>query len=151
MRWVTRTGVRMDRAAMIWLIRREIDPSAEITLLPEAEVMEFAEEQQATPFHHPQAPLRNTGLRTGFDALITHYQLADPVLAVMALAMRGAETQDRTITPWSSGLRAIGNGLRSLHADDEVFIAAMATVLDGLYQFCADQLAPADPPAKQAR
>jgi hypothetical protein len=141
----------MDRAAMIWLIRREIDPSAEFTLLPEAEVMAFAEEQQATPFHHPQAPLRNTGLRTGFDSLITHYQLADPVLAVMALAMRGAETQDRTITPWSSGLRAIGNGLRSLHAEDEAFIAAMATVLDGLYQFCADQLAPAEPPAKSTR
>src|SRR6478735_6641177 len=151
MRWVTRTGVRMDRAAMIWLIRREIDPSAEITLLPEAEVMEFAEEQQATPFHHPQAPLRNTGLRTGFDALITHYQLANPVLAVMALAMRGAETQDRTITPWSSGLRAIGNGLRSLHAEDEVFITAMGTVLDGLYQFCADQLAPVEMPVKTTR
>ena len=148
MRWVTRTGVRMDRAAMVWLIRREIDPAAEISLLPEAEVMAFAEEQGATPFHHPQAELRNTGLRTGFDSLITHYELRDPMLAVMALAMRGAETQDRTITPWSTGLRAIGNGLRSLHKDDQAFIDAMAVVLDGLYQFCADQLAPAEKPTR---
>ena len=30
MKWVTRSNVRMDRAAMVWLIRKEIDPEAEI-------------------------------------------------------------------------------------------------------------------------
>jgi len=145
MKWVTRTGVRMDRAAMIWLIRRSIDPEAEITFLPEGEVLEFAAETGATPFHHPKAELRNTGLRTGFDNLPTHYGLTDPVLAVMALIHRGAETNDRTLTQWSAGLRAIGTGLRQLHANDALFVAEIGRVLDGLYRFCQDVLAPAAP------
>jgi hypothetical protein len=148
MKWVTRTGVRMDRAAMVWLIRNVIDPEAEILYLPEGEVMEYAEESGATPFHHPKADLRNTGFRTGFDALIMHEQLTDPALAIMQMALRGAETTDRTLTPWSTGLRAIGLGLRSLHEDDQAFVDAMATVLDGLYRFCQDQLAPVDKPTK---
>lgn len=145
MRWVTRAGARMDRAAMIWLIRRMIDPEAEIAFLPESRVMAEAEATGAMPFHHPQAELKNTGFRTGFDALVTHYRLTDPALAVMALALRGAETTDRQLTPWSVGLRAIGSGIRALHTDDEAFVAAMASVFDGLYRFCQDLLAPVAP------
>jgi DNA-binding XRE family transcriptional regulator len=148
-KWVTRAGVRMDRAAMVWLIKNAIDPSAEITILPEAEVMEYARETGATPFHHPQAELRHTGARTGFDALRTHYELADPALAVMSLILRGAETNDRSLTQWSPGFWAIGSGLRQLIDDDELFIAQMAPILDGLYRFCQEQLSPVAKPARQ--
>jgi hypothetical protein len=140
----------MDRASMIWLIRRMIDPEAEIAFLPDSQVMADAEATGATPFHHPQAELRHTGFRTGFDALISHYQLTDPALAVMALALRGAETTDRQLTPWSVGLRAIGSGIRALHTDDEAYVAAMAPVLDGLYRFCQDLLAPVATPERQS-
>ena len=148
MEWITRTGVRLDRAAMIWLIRREIDPAATITFLPEAEVMAAAGAREATPFHHPQAELRNTGLRTGFDALLYRYGLTDPALTAMALALRGAETNDRQLTPWSTGLRAIAQGLRAHHADDATFVAAAGTVLDGLYAFCREITSPAEKPAR---
>lgn len=148
MQWVTRAGARLDRAAMVWLIRRSIDQEAEIVFLPDAEVVDYAERTGATPFHHPQAELRNTGLRTGFDSLLTHYQLADPALAVLALIVRGAETTDRGLTPWSVGFRAIGSGLRQLHEEDDAFVADVGRVLDGLYRFCQDLLAPAAPPAR---
>ena len=151
MQWVTRTGVRMDRAAMVWLIRHAIDPQAEIVLLPEGEVMEYAAETGATPFHHPKAELRNTGVRTGFDALRTHYDLQDPALGFLALIIRGAETNDRGLTQWSPGFWAIGSGLRQLTADDEAFIDQIGVVLDGLYRFCQDQLAPATRPTAERR
>jgi DNA-binding XRE family transcriptional regulator len=151
MKWVTRAGVRMDRAAMAWLIRTKIDPEAEITILPEAEVMEYAEETGATPFHHPKAELRHTGTRTGFDALRVHFDLQDPALGLMALILRGAETNDRSLTQWSPGFAAIGSGLRNLADDDETFIANMALVLDGLYRFCHDQLAPVARPTAERR
>lgn len=149
-KWVTRSGARLDRASMIWLIRRHIDPQAKIVFLPDGEVMAYAAEHGATPFHHPQATLKNTGLRTGFDALIAEYNLADPALTVLQLALRGAETQDRTLTPWSVGLRAIGQGLRSLHAEDAAFVAEVGRVLDGLYRFCEDLVGPAAAPAAKA-
>src|SRR3954468_13004737 len=118
MRWVTRAGARLDRASMIWLIRRRIDPDAEIVFLPDSEVMAYAEAHGATPFHHPGAELRNTGLRTGVDSMIAKHNLADPALTALALIIRGAETQDRQLTPWSQGLRAIGSGLRAIHEND---------------------------------
>jgi hypothetical protein len=151
MKWVTRAGVRMDRAAMAWLIRTKIDPAAEISILPEAEVMEYAAETGATPFHHPKAELRHTGTRTGFDALRVHFDLQDPALGLMALILRGAETNDRSLTQWSPGFAAIGSGLRNLTGDDETFIANMALVLDGLYRFCQDQLAPVARPTAERR
>ncbi|HEV2529937.1 MAG TPA: chromate resistance protein ChrB domain-containing protein [Thermomicrobiales bacterium] len=148
MEWITRTGARLDRAAMIWLIRNHIDPDATFSFLPEAEVIDAAGERGATPFHHPQAELRNTGLRTGFDSLIYRYELTDPALTTMALALRGAETNDRQITPWSTGLRAIATGLRSSLEDDERFVAAAGTVLDGLYAFCRELTSPAASPSR---
>lgn len=151
MKWVTRAGVRMDRAAMIWLIRKTIDGEAEIAILPESEVLEYAHETGATPFHHPKAELRHMGTRTGFDALRTHYDLHDPALGLMSMILRGAETNDKSLTQWSSGFAAIGSGLRNLTDDDETFIAQMGVILDGLYRFCQDQLAPTAKPAGPAR
>ena len=148
MKWVTRSGVRMDRAAMVWLIKQQVDPAAEIVILPEAEVLEYAAETGATPFHHPKAELRNTGVRTGFDAVRTRYELNDPALALLALIIRGAETNDRGLTQWSPGFWAIGSGLRQLTDDDETFIANMSLLLDGLYRFCQDQLAPVQRPGR---
>lgn len=140
MEWVTRQGVRLDRAAMIWLIRREIDPEATFTFLTEGEVMAHAEATGATPFHHPKTELRHAGSRTGFDALRVRYNLTDPALAVMALIHRGAETSDKGLTQWSPGLAAVANGIRNVAATDDEFIAMITPVLDGLYRFCQDQL-----------
>lgn len=151
MEWVTRANVRVDRAAMIWLIRKSVDPEATVRMLPEGEVMAYAEQAGATPFHHPQAAMRNTGVRTGFDAVITQHGLQDPALAMMALILRGAETADRNLTQWSPGLKAIGDGLRRLAPDDESFIAAMAPVLDALYAFSQELLAPVAKPAPSGR
>ena len=149
MKWVTRSGVRMDRAAMVWLIKKAVDPEAEIVILPESEVMEYAEETGATPFHHPKAELRNTGVRTGFDAVRTHYELNDPALAILAMIIRGAETNDRGLTQWSPGFWAIGSGLRQQIQDDAEYVAAVGVILDGLYRFCQDQLSPVAKPARQ--
>jgi hypothetical protein len=136
---------------MIWLIRKEIDPEAEIVLLPEGEVIEYAAESGATPFHHPQAELRNTGFRTGFDALCFAHELNDPALGLMALVIRGAETNDRTLTQWSPGFRAIGAGLRERAASDEEFIDSMRVLLDGLYAFCQEQFQPVSKQAAPRR
>ena len=149
MEWVTRQGVRLDRAAMIWLIKKYIDPQATITILPEAEVMPHAERTDATPFHHPKAELRHQGTRTGFDALRVRYELNDPVLALMAMIHRGAETSDKHLTQWSPGIDAIANGVRKCAQTDAEYLAAIMPLLDGLYQFCQGQLT--NPGSRAAR
>lgn len=141
MQWVTRVGVRLDRAAMIWMIRKFIDPQAEIALLPENLVMAHAEGHGATPFHHPQAALRHQGSRTGFDGLRVAYEITDPAIALMTMVLRGAETSDKALTQWSPGIAAITSGMRKVAESDEAFLTAIMPVLDGLYQWCQDQLA----------
>lgn len=139
MRWVTRAGARMDRASMIWAIRRRIDPDAEIVFLPDGEVLAYAAANGATPFHHPGAELRHTGLRTGFDAVCAKYDLlTDPAMTALAMILRGAETQERMLTQWSHGVRAVASGMRALYEDDMAFVDAMAPLLDGLYRFCQE-------------
>ena len=125
-----------------------LSPAAEIAILPEAEVMEYAEETGATPFHHPKAELRHLGTRTGFDAVRTTYELNDPALGLLALIIRGAETNDRSLTQWSPGFWAIGSGLRLQIEDDMEYVAAVGALLDGLYRFCQDQLSPVAKPAR---
>lgn len=141
MQWVTRQGVRLDRASMIWMIRTYIDPAAEIAILPENEVMAYAEQHGATPFHHPQAALRHQGSRTGFDGLRVAYEITDPAIALMAMVLRGAETSDKTLTQWSPGLAAVAGGMRKVAQTDEEYLAAITPVIAGLYQWCQDQLA----------
>lgn len=141
MQWVTRAGVRLDRASMIWTIRKYIDPQAEIAILPEGEVMPYAEQHGATPFHHPQAALRHQGSRTGFDSLRVHYELTDPALALMSMVLRGAETSDKGLTQWSPGIAAVAGGMRNVAETDEAYLAAITPLLDGLYRWAQDQLA----------
>ena len=141
MQWVTRQGVRLDRAAMIWMIRTFIDPQAAIAILPENEVMAHAEQHGATPFHHPQAALRHQGSRTGFDGLRVAYEITDPAIALMAMVLRGAETSDKALTQWSPGLAAVTSGMRKVAQSDDAYLAAVMPLLDGLYQWCQDQLA----------
>lgn len=141
MQWVTRQGVRLDRASMIWMLRKFIDPQAEIAILPESEVMAYAEQHGATPFHHPQAAIRHQGSRTGFDGLRVAYNVTDPAIALMSIVLRGAETSDKNLTQWSPGLAAVTSGMRKLAQSDDAYLAAVTPLLDGLYQWCQDQLA----------
>ena len=50
MRWITRERPKIDRLACPWLIKRFIDPAAEIIYVPFAEVVQKATELNATPF-----------------------------------------------------------------------------------------------------
>lgn len=142
MEYVTRTGASFDRAAMIWLLRRFIDPDATITLLPARKVMEYAAHHGALPFHHSKAALRHRGATTGFDDFTRHFMLTDPALGLMALVLRGIETSDKQLTPWSPGIAAISAGMRAQAETDNEYLAAAMLVLDWLYRWCEDQLAP---------
>lgn len=141
MEYATRTGASFDRAAMIWLLRRFIDPQAKITMLPAGEVIAYAAEHDAIPFHHPKAELRHKGTTTGFDAFRLHFQVNDPAVALMALVLRGVETSDKRLTPWSPGIAAMVAGMRRQAATDQEYLAAATLICDWLYSWCQTQLA----------
>ena len=141
MKWVTRERARVDRIACPWLIQRFIDPGAEFLFVPEAEVMETAQREGATPFDVPGVELGHHGDHCSFDAFLEKYRLEDPALRALALIVRGADTEARDIAREAWGLYAVASGFRLVSRDDHENMARQFPVYDALYAYCRDRLA----------
>ncbi len=141
MKWVTRARPQVDRIACPWLIKRFVDPEAEFLYAPRDEVMAVAQREGATPFDIPDVELGHHGDECSFDAIVARYGLAanDPAMAHLARIVRGADTQQRDLTPESRGLLAIAQGFSAVYQDDHAQLAAEIPVYDALYAWCRTQ------------
>ena len=74
MKWVTRPP-KTDRIACPWLIRRFIDPDAEILYVPTDQVLAVAEADGAHGFDTPGAEFDHRGNKCTFEVLIDDYDL----------------------------------------------------------------------------
>jgi hypothetical protein len=141
MKWVTRAKARVDRIACPWLIHRFVDQEAEFLFVPDAEVMATAAREGATPYDVPGVELGHHGERCSFDAFIDKYGLTDPALRVLALIVRGADTDARDITKEAWGLYAVASGFREISRDDFENMERQFPVYDALYAYCRSGLA----------
>ena len=141
MKWVTRERPKVDRVACPWLIKRFVDPEAEFLYVPADQVQAVAAREDATPFDVPGVELGHRGQECSFDAIVRRYDLArdNPAMARLARIVRGADTDQRDLTPESPGLVAIAHGFSALHADDHAQLAAELPVYDALYAWCQQQ------------
>jgi protein-tyrosine-phosphatase len=139
MKWVTRERARVDRIACPWLIARFVDPKPEFLFVPSDKVREVAKRESAVPYDIPDVELGHHGPRCSFDAFIERYELADPALAALAPIVRGADTDDRRLTPESAGLYAAATGFQATSRDDFDNMARQFPMYDALYAFCRAQ------------
>jgi len=142
-KWITREHPRVDRVACPWLIERWVDPSAEFLYVPADRVVEEAERLGATPFDVNGVELGHHGPECSFDAFVRQYGLdRDPALVYMAKVIRGADTDDKDLTPESRGLEALLEGVRATHyPNDQAQRQASIPILDALYAFCRTKVA----------
>ena len=142
MRWVTRKGVRFDRTACAWFIKRFLDKDAEFGFLTEEE-MPAAIAAGAEAFHNYAWTGRREDLpqeRINFPALIAKYgyDTKDPALPIMADNVRKAErsgfardgSEDYSLWAIANGISAMVNG------DDAAITERMMPVYDALYAYC---------------
>src|SRR5688572_33114304 len=113
MKWITREQARVDRIACPWLISRFIDPKPEFLFVPAREVIATATREAAIPYDVPDVELGHRGRLCSFDAFLDRYELVDPALATLARIIRGADTDDRRLTPESAGLYAAATGFQA--------------------------------------
>src|SRR2546426_6256561 len=139
MRWITRERARVDRIACPWLISRFVDPKPEFLFVPASQVVDAARREGAIPYDIPDVELGHHGPRCSFDAFIDRYELADPALAMLARIVRGADTDDRGLTPESAGLYAAATGFQATSRDDFDNMARQFPLYDALYAFCRTQ------------
>src|SRR5215208_6431974 len=99
MKWVTREHPHTDRIACPWLIRKFIDPDAEIVYVPRDEVLAYAEREGAISFDAPGAKFTHRDGLCSFEVLIEDHGIEDAALRLMARIVHGADvTEDRAIT-----------------------------------------------------
>jgi hypothetical protein len=137
MKWVTRARPKIDRLACPWLIRRFIDPEAEIRYVPPGEVLAVAEREGAVPFDVPGVELTHSGPLCSFDAFLAKFHLEDETLARMAEIVRAADTDTLEKSAQAPGLLAISLGLGTNIKDDQELLSAALPLYDALYTWCA--------------
>ena len=142
MKWVTREHPKTDRIACPWLIRRFIDPDAEIVYVPSDEVIVYAAREGATSFDAPGATYTHRDGKCSFETLVEEFRIDDPAVALMATVVHGADVaEDRDITPESAGLLAIADGFALLGIDDQRQLELELPVYDALYAWARQQVA----------
>jgi len=148
MKWVTRERARVDRIACPWLISRFIDPKPEFLFVPASRVMGTAAHEGAIPYDVPGVELGHQGPRCSFDAFIARYELTDAALARLAMIVRGADTDERGLTPESAGLYAAATGFQAISRDDADNMARQFPMYDALYEY-ARRETPEVPPSSR--
>ena len=143
MKWVTREHPHTDRIACPWLIRRFIDPDAEIVYVPRDEVLEFARREGAISFDAPDAKFTHRDGLCSFEVLVDEYKLGgDPALALVAKVVHGADVSgDADATPQSRGLEAIARGFMDLGVGDQEQLRLELPVYDALYAWAKREVA----------
>ena len=132
MKWATRKGIHIDRAASAWLIRRNIDEHARFVFVADpADVP-----ADATAFDIPGAELSHHGGDCSFETILRRYDLTDPVLWRIAAIVHEADLDDgRYDAPEAPGLDVVLRGLSMIHGDDEI-LRLTAPIFNGLYHYC---------------
>ena len=129
-RWATRAGVHVDRAACAWLVRRFVDPEAEFVFVDDADEVEA----DATPFDMRGVDLSHHGGDCTFETMLRRFELDDPVLWDVARIVHEADlADDRFDAPEAAGLDVVCRGLSMVLDDDEV-VAVTGAMFDGLYE-----------------
>jgi len=132
MKWATRQGIHIDRAACAWLIRRHIDHEAHFVFVSDpADVP-----ADATAFDIGGVELSHRAGDCSFETILRRYDLTDPVLWRIASIVHEADLDDgRYNAPEAPGLDIVLRGLAMIDSDDEI-LQLTGPVFNGLYEYC---------------
>jgi len=136
MKWVTRKRIHVNRTATGWLIRRFLDPQAEILFVEPQEVARVQGREDATGFDAPGAtyPHKDERGRCSFEQLVAERLDRDRALARLASIVHGADFPEEIgITPESAGLWAISQGFTDVGKDDADILERASFLYDSLY------------------
>lgn len=139
MQWVTRARPKTDRIACPWLIRRLIDPQAEIRYVPADQVLDTARKVGGYSFDAPGATYTHRDGKCTFEVLVDHFQLSgDLALARLARIVHAADIAGALDSDplGPELLLAIGEGGLAVEADDQRLLERGMFVYDALYAWC---------------
>ncbi len=130
--WVTRTGIKVDRMASAWLIRRFIDPEARFKFVP---ARGYRPEPGELRFDMFDAEYTHEGARCTFETLVARFGLGDPGLRDLGEIVHDVDCKDdRFGRAEAAGVAALVDGLVAAHPDDAARLARATDLFEGLYR-----------------
>ncbi len=129
--WVTRTGIKVDRMASAWLIRKFIDPEARFKFVP---AKGYRPEERELRFDMFEAEFTHEGDLCTFEVLVRRFGLADPALRAIAEIVHDIDLKDAKYgREEAPGVGQLVAGIAAAHPDDEARLARGAALFDDLY------------------
>ncbi len=129
--WVTRTGIKVDRMASAWLIRKFVDPEARFKFVP---AKGYRPEQGELRFDMFEAEFTHEGERCTFEVLVRRFGLDDPALRAIAEIVHDVDVKDAKYgREEAPGIGQLVAGIAAAHAEDEARLARGAALFEDLY------------------
>lgn len=127
-RWVTRPHPHVDRLACAWLIRRFVDPGAEIRYAEKAGEDEVSFDMKGADFGH-------RGNRCTFETMLASFGLeGDPALAALAQIVHEIDLRDASTRPEVPGVDAVLRGWSTAGWTDADLERHGTALFEGLYR-----------------
>src|SRR6266540_3008799 len=123
--WVTRAGIKVDRMASAWLIRKFIDPQARFKFVP---AKGYEPQKGELRFDMFEAEFTHEGDLCTFEVLLRHFDIKDAALRQIAEIVHDIDLKDafrlhaegRSLPPGVLGVRAPAGGFHIKAADLEL-------------------------------
>jgi hypothetical protein len=127
---VTREGVKVDRIASAWLIRRFIDAEARFKFVP---ARGHVPQEGELRFDMYGGDFTHEGDRCTFETLIARFGVKNPALEAIAEIVHDIDCKERKFgRPETDGIARLVQGIVTAHADDAMRLERGAAMLDDL-------------------
>ncbi len=131
--WVTRKGVRVDRIASAWLIRRFVDPEATFRFINPAN---YAHQPEEIRFDMFEGEFTHRGEACTFEVLVSVNGLeSDPALVAIAEIVHDIDLKDdRYKREETAGVSRLLDGLCAQVSDDGLRLERGGLIFESLYK-----------------
>ena len=128
----------VDKCASIWLIKRFIDPQAQIRLYPKGELID-----EGIPFDTPDARFRRYHNASTYETLLRHYKIMDKLLARIGDIVHDIEVNiwEKKKFPETLKVQADVVDIINSSTDPSQIMAKSIAYFDGLYNELAGRSA----------
>jgi hypothetical protein len=129
--WVTRSGIKVDRMASAWLIRKLIDPQARFKFVS---AKGYQAEKGEVRFDMYEADFTHDGDLCTFEVLLDRFGLDEPALRAIAEIVHDVDVKDakygREDAP---GVGQVVAGIAAAHAEDSARLERGNALFDDLH------------------
>ena len=129
--WVTRSGIKVDRMASAWLIRKFIDPQARFKFVP---AKGYVPKRNEVRFDMFEAEFTHDGDLCTFEVLVERFGLTDPALRPIAEIVHDVDVKDAKYgREEAPGVGQVVAGIAAAHSDDQARLERGGALFEDLY------------------